>query len=488
MKKMKALCLILALTMLVFTVSSCTSTAPASAGSADTPPAETPVSAAPPESEPEEQVTGTFICGIWPADTDYVALQQHLVYEAIFNAEHSNIEFVRFYYKYATDNFLPMVQAGTVPTIFESWFTEPAKLIESGGARDITDILNERGWAEAINPSIKELLSKDGKIYGIPRDAYALGLGLNLELFEQAGLMNADGTPQYPKTWEELAAAAKKIKDETGAAGLCLLAKDNAGGWHWSNIAWAFGANLVTDNGDGTFTSNLDSAEAVAAMEYTKSLKWEYDVLTADPLSEDWGTGFTQLGTGAAAMYIMANDATEQPTANNGLAVDKFALVPVPAGPGGQYSLSGGTPYFFGANASDAEVNAALDYLILMGKAPVLNDLSIAGMKAGNATKVSMGAPVIQRFPCWTLQELIDKENEITAEFSNVNEALYADYFKAVTTEGNLRLEESGQTQNMYAELTKVLQEVLTNSDADVAALMKTADENYQSMLDNPTA
>lgn len=36
-------------------------------------------------------------------------------------------------------------------------------------------------------------------------------------------------------------------------------------------------------------------------MNYVKDLKWKYDVLTSDPTSEDWGTGFTQLGTGAAA-------------------------------------------------------------------------------------------------------------------------------------------------------------------------------------------
>ena len=83
---------------------------------------------------------------------------------------------------------------------------------------------------------------------------------------------------------DELAETAKTIKDKTGSAGICLLAKDNAGGWHFSNIAWAFGATLCTQNDDGTFTSHLDSDEAIAAMEYVKSLKWDYDVLTADPL------------------------------------------------------------------------------------------------------------------------------------------------------------------------------------------------------------
>ena len=142
---------------------------------------------------------------------------------------------------------------------------------------------------------------------------------------KKQGLVDENGYPLYPKTWDELAETTKKIKDATGQAGLCLLAKDNAGGWHWSNIAWCFGATLTIDNGDGTFTANLNSPEAIAAMNYVKDLKWKYDVLTADPLNEDWGTGFTALGTGTAAMYIAANDAVNQPTQ-----VNAFLLINLP--------------------------------------------------------------------------------------------------------------------------------------------------------------
>lgn len=352
--------------------------------------------------------------------------------------------------------------------------------------KDITDLLAARGWLDAINPSIRKIMSDgSGRVYGIPRDGYALGLMCNVELFEEAGLANADGTIQYPKTWEELAAAAKTIKDKTGSAGLCLLAKDAAGGWHFSNIAWAFGADLTTVDENGKFKANLNTPEAIAAVEYVKSLKWTYDVLTADPTNEDWGTGFSELGTGSAAMYIGANDAVQQPTYANGLPVDKLALVPMPAGPGGQFSLSGGTPYMFAANATDEEVNAALDYLEVMGKAPVASDAAINGMKADAEYRVANGIPVIPRFPCWTKQELLDAEAAIITEYNNVNTALFNEYFAITKVEGNLHMEEEGSTQDMYAELTKVLQAVVTDQNADVPALMKTASDNYQTILDN---
>lgn len=447
---------------------------------------ETEDAEAPAEEASDEPVEITL--GIWPEDTLEADIAIHEGYVEKMKEIDPNVTCIPAYYKYSTDTFMPMVEAGTVPTIFETWFTEPQKLINADAVADITDELAARGWLDAMNPSIKSLLSdSNGRVYGIPRDGYALGLMLNVELFEEAGLVDDDGYPIVPTTWEELAEEAKTIKEKTGAAGLCLLAKDNSGGWHFSNIAWAFGATLTVDNGDGTYTANLASDEAIAAMEYVKSLKWDYDVLTADPTNEDWGTGFTQLGTGAAAMYIAANDAVNQPTQVNGLPLEKLAMTAIPAGPGGQYSLYGGTPYMFSKDATPEQINAALDYLELMGKAPVATDDAIAGMKADAENKIAEGVPVIPRFPCWVDQEVLDAEAKIIEEYGNVDTELYQSYFDATSSDG-LRLEEPGKTQDMYAELTKVLQAVITDKDADVAALMQTANDNYQAILDTPDA
>ncbi len=488
MKKMtRLLSLILCMVMVTTMLSACAkkeetvdskpqdSAAPTTAATATAAPTQA--------AEPAEKIQLTL--GIWPEDTLTADIEMHQGYVKTFNATHPNVEVVPAYYKYATDTFVPLAESGNLPVIFETWYTEPQKLINGNFVADITDILNEYGWTDKINPSIRELLSKDGRIYGIPRDGYALGLMINVELFEQAGLVDAEGYPIYPKTWAELAETAKKIKDATGAAGFCLLAHDNAGGWHFTNIAWAFGATFTTEE-NGKFVANVDSPEAIAAMEYVKSLRWDYDVLTPDPTSEGWASGFANLGTGAAAMYIGANDAVNQPTQVNGLPVDKLAMAALPAGPNGlQFSLSGGTPYMFSKNATPDQIRAALDYLEVMGKAPVVTDDAIAGMRADAQNRVNNGVPVIQRFPCWVDQDILNAENDILKEFGNVDSKLYQSYFDILKVDGNLRLEEPGSAQDLYAELTKVLQAVVTDKNADVAVLMKTADQNYQSILDN---
>jgi ribosome recycling factor len=63
--------------------------------------------------------------------------------------------------------------------------------------------------------------------------------------------------------------------------------------------------------------------------------------------------------------------------------------------------------------------------------------------------------------------------------------ALYNDYYSKLKDQGNLRLEEPKLTQDMYAELTKVLQAVVTDKNADVQKLLDTANANLQQLLDS---
>jgi multiple sugar transport system substrate-binding protein len=184
-------------------------------------------------------------------------------------------------------------------------------------------------------------------------------------------------------------------------------------------------------------------------------------------------------------MYIGANDAVNQPTQVNGLNVKKLALVPLPAGPGGQYSLMGGTPYMFSAKATHEEVMAALNYLEVMGRAPVVTEASLAGLDADGQNRVKAGVPVIPAFPAWIAPEYLKARDEVVEKYRNVDMALFNDYYDILEKQGNMHLEEPKLTQDMYAELTKVLQAVITDKKADVNKLLDTANTNLQQLLDS---
>jgi ABC-type glycerol-3-phosphate transport system substrate-binding protein len=425
----------------------------------------------------------TVRLGIYPEDTLAGEIQMHQEWIRAYNAKYPDVIIQPAQYRYAVGNFIPLAQAGRVPTIFETWFTEPQKLINGGYVKDITEEVRALGWDTKMNPSIRNLMSRDGRLYGIPRDGYSLGLMINVDLFRRAGLVDANGVPRYPRTMAELATTAQQIKQRTGQAGLVLLAKDNAGGWHFTNIAWNFGASFMRQEGN-RWVATVNSPEVVEALQYVKDLKWVYDVLTADPTNEDWGTGFTRIGTGTAAMYIAANDAVNQPTQANGLPVRDLAMAPIPGGPRGhQFSLMGGTPYMFAANATSAEVTAALRYLEIMGRVPEINDTVIGGLMRDARQRRDNGVPVIPDFPAWIDPEYLQIKADAIAAYRNVDERYFADYLAFMQGPG-LRAEEPQLAQDLYAELTKCLQAVITDRNANPQTLLNTAQANFQRLLD----
>lgn len=495
MKKSKVLSLILASTMIMGTFAGCgsdgtgASTPAESSNSVESSSAESSSdgnsSVESTSGETGSEESGSITLGMWPEDTETEAISTHQnYYVPAFNEKHPGVEIVPSYYNYAPDTYIAMAQAGNAPTVFESWYTEPEKLIRNGLVKDITDILNERGWADSMSPAIRDLLSDDeGRIYGVPRDAYSLGLMINVKLFTDAGLVNDDGSVKYPTTWEEVYEYSKIIREKTGQAGFCMQASDGGGGWHWSNIAWNYGATLCIPNDDGTYTSNLNTPEAIEAMEWVRKMVIDKCV-TDDPTQENWGTGFDRIGTSTAAMYIAANDAVDQPS-YRGMNPDEFFLAPMPAGPGGHYTLMGGTPYFFSPDATDDEVRWALDYLEIMGKSPEVTEAAREGWVADAEYRVEKGIPVIPAFPAW-IGAVVDEQNKVIEAYSNIDMKLWQPYYDFSEEPGALRTEEPGDTQTMYTLLNDVLQAIIADPEGvDIAAELDAANAAYQAVLDS---
>ena len=440
----------------------------------------------------DADLTCTITLGNWPPDTAAASeLALFEGYKATMAKQYPNVTLVPDYYSYSLSNYVPMAKGGTAPSIFQPPFTDPQLLISQHLVGDVTDALEAYGVLDKFSPSYLEMLAdENGRIYGLPRDGYVLGMHINIELFREAGLMTEEGLPKYPTTLQELAEYGQIIREKTGKAGLVFPASETYGGWLFTNIAWNFGCvgenALEYQDADGRWVCNFTSPQAIAAMEYIRDLKWKYDILNADATTTDWAGAHSALGTGEAAMNFAADDSVDQPTANKGLPLEDFALIPFPAGPEGRYALAGGTCYMFSPDITPEQATALMAYLKILGKLPFLDEDIIAGMRADYAAKKDRGAPVLPAISAWNDEEYNNTKQAIIQEYCNVDMRLYNDFFDSVS-EGTITLkaEEPVFAQQLYRELTAVIQRVITREGADITKAMTQAQESFQEYLDD---
>jgi len=440
----------------------------------------------------DADLTCTITLGNWPPDTAADAEKALFEgYKATMAKQYPNVTLVPDYYSYSLSNYVPMAKGHTAPSIFQPPFTDPQLLISQGLVGDVTDALEKFGVLDQFSPSYVEMLAdENGRIYGLPRDGYVLGMHINIDLFREAGLMTEDGLPMYPKTLQEMAEYGQIIKEKTGKAGLVFPASETYGGWLFTNIAWNFGCvgenALEYQDEDGRWVCNFTSPQCIAALEFMRDLRWKYDILNADATTTDWAGAHSLLGTGEAAMNFAADDSVDQPTANKGLPVDSFALIPFPAGPEGRYALAGGTCYMFSPDITPDQAVALMAYLKVLGKLPFLDDQIIEGMRADYAAKRDRGAPVLPAISAWMDESYNAAKQAIIDEYCNVDMRLYADFFDSIS-EGTIALksEEPIFAQQLYRELTAVVQRMITREGADVVKALKKAEESFQEYLDD---
>ena len=172
-------------------------------------------------------------------------------------------------------------------------------------------------------PSLVSSFTYDGKFYCAPKDFSTLALEINTDMWEDAGLTDAD----IPTTWDELeTVAAKLTTDDVVGLGI---------GGEYARVG-AFmtqaGGNLMND--DST-EATADTEENLTALDFVKKMQNDGTLAFAADLGAGWGG--EAFGTGKAAMTIEGNWIT------GGLENDypdiNYTIAELPAGPAGQGTL-----------------------------------------------------------------------------------------------------------------------------------------------------
>lgn len=185
--------------------------------------------------------------------------------------------------------------SGDEPDIFNNGGYNEAQLW-----KDRMEDLSDQPWVADLSDNVKDPMTMDGKLYGLPMNIEGYGFLYNKALFEQAGIT------EMPTTLTELRAAAQKLQD----AGIVPFEN---GYQEW----WVIGQHLV----NGAYAKQADPDKFIADWREGKTSVVDNEIfnqwidlvdLTMEfsndrPLTTDYNTQMTEFASGMAAMTQQGN-------------------------------------------------------------------------------------------------------------------------------------------------------------------------------------
>lgn len=220
----------------------------------------------------QEVTLGRFFGACEDAGTDTKkSVGEACIIQSIINAASAEIDGVTIN-TLPTDwgNYYDQVKAayagGTPPDVHVMHRHRVPEFAGLGAIADLSADLEGAGidtsdWA----PAALDAVSFKGGIYGVPMDFHANLWHVNMDVMEQAGLVN-EGKPVLPSSPQELLEHAKMVKEKTGKDYLAAdFAQFPIGVRLALALIWQQGSNIFDE--DGTATINTAEAKnAVAAI------------------------------------------------------------------------------------------------------------------------------------------------------------------------------------------------------------------------------
>ncbi|MCM2431584.1 extracellular solute-binding protein [Agrobacterium rosae] len=219
-------------------------------------------------------------------------------------------------YKSAIRNFLT-ADAPDVVAWYAGNRMEP--FVKAGLFEDVTDVWTANGLEDQLK-SASPSMTIDGKKWGVPYTYYQWGIYYRKDIFQSQSI-----TP--PKTWDELLAASKKLK-EAGITPFTIGTKAQ-----WPAAGWFDYLDLRVNGYD--FHMQLTSGKVPYTDPRVKAVfeKWAELVkpgyFIENHAAIDWQDAVPQLVQGKAAMYLMGNFAVAT-FKNGGLKEEQIGFLPFP--------------------------------------------------------------------------------------------------------------------------------------------------------------
>jgi ABC-type glycerol-3-phosphate transport system substrate-binding protein len=398
---------------------------------------------------------------------------------AIFEKANPNIT-INSVYNYPCDavpaQFTAMLRAGTETNLYYAYFTDLPQILLAGQAANITQYVNTKTVPNLndIDATSMKAVTAGKTLYGLPTSNYTQGLIYNRKLFQEAGL-NPD---QPPTTWAQVETDAKTIaKLGNGIEGWGDYSAGNNGGWHFSSYIDAVGGSMV-NNSTSPATAGFNTADAQQVLQALHTMRFT-DKAMSPTQGLAWGTLQQQFAAGKLGMYIAAPDDIYNvivPTDKGNLSdIGMGALPSLTGTPAG--SLSGGNSFIFAPKDTPAQIAAGVKWLNFEDLTPGVGQFNYARQKA-DGFPVGFPEPQLFTGPSAT------KVNQLRTQYATIPVSQYTSFVNAQEKGDG----EPTDAQAVYKTLDPVMLAVLTDPNANIPALLKTASTNVNTLLSNSGA
>ncbi|MFF5079325.1 ABC transporter substrate-binding protein [Actinoplanes sp. NPDC000266] len=360
-------------------------------------------------------------------------------------------------------DFTARLAGGTMTDVFYGYMTDLSQVLDSGQAMEITSLANKDTiptW-DSVDPALKEVFTDGGKLYAVPVKNYSMGLVYNKALFKKAGLDPA----APPKTWAEVRTAAKKISALGGGiAGFSEYSAGNTGGWHFTAEIYSQGGQVLSEDGK---KADFNNAQGKQVLQNLKDMRYGDNSMGSRQLLQ-WGDLLTNAGAGKVGMFIGAPDSTQAIVSQFQGKYEDWAMGPMPGQDGAaKATLGGGEGYFFKKGLTDDQVKAGLKWLAYQKLTPGKGQFDYARAKPQN---YPVGLPQPLLFTNGS--EAQKQELDLRKANANLDTANFAPFEEnPVAIKGEPR-----NAQAIYAVLDSAMSGVLTNPNANIDELLKTAE------------
>jgi glucose/mannose transport system substrate-binding protein len=255
-------------------------------------------------------------------------------------------------------------------------------LVDAGVLRDISDIAKQDDWADKIPATFLDAITRNGKIYAIP-----INLQTDNWIWYSTDVLKKSGIEKFPQTWDELFAAADKIK----AAGFIPMA---LGGGSWAD-QFVFRKVLVSSAGPDLYMKIFKDRDVAAlsdpkvkqAIEIYGKLR---NYVDSGSSTRKWNDATNLVITNKAGFQVMGDWAKGEFAAAGMTPGKEYGCTLLP---GREVSIMSGdvfvTPKLKNANATAGQTllahvvftpEAQLEFNIKKGSNPIRQDVDVSSM------------------------------------------------------------------------------------------------------------